>query len=135
MPQIARRLGYALPTAAAIVLGLASRRFADRLPEWLALQAGDALWAAMIYFGCRLLRPARPILTAALAALLFCFAIECSQLYQPDWLNRIRHTTLGGLVLGQGFLAVDLARYAAGVGMAMLADAILRFVMRSRRTS
>ncbi|WP_225446351.1 ribosomal maturation YjgA family protein [Paenibacillus rhizovicinus] len=118
----------------AIVLGLASRRFADQLPPWLAEHAGDALWAAMIYCGCRLLRPGRRIRFAGAVSFLFCCAIECSQLYQADWLNDIRHTTIGGLVLGEGFLAVDLARYAAGIGSAMLADMAALHAAGSNRT-
>ena len=35
----------------------------------------------------------------------------------PPWIDSIRHTTLGGLVLGFGFLWSDLACYAAGVGL------------------
>ena len=34
------------------------------------------------------------------AALLFSYAIEFSQLYQAEWINALRHTALGGLVLG-----------------------------------
>ena len=104
------------------MLGLCSRRFAASLPEWAADQAGDALWAAMIYYGCRLIWPRRVPAFAATAAVLFCFAVECSQLYQADWINAIRRTTLGGLVLGRGFLAVDLLRYVAGIGAAILLD-------------
>ncbi|NBD22362.1 DUF2809 domain-containing protein [Paenibacillus sp. T1] len=124
------RFGYFLAAAASVVLGLCSRRFAASLPEWVADQAGDALWAAMIYYGCRLLRPGRLPSFAAIAAVLFCFAVECSQLYQADWINAIRRTALGGLVLGQGFLAVDLLRYAAGIGMALLLDGLI-FARRS----
>jgi glycopeptide antibiotics resistance protein len=49
------------------------------------------------------------------AALLLSYAIEFSQLYQADWINALRHTTLGGLVLGFGFLWSDLVCYTAGV--------------------
>jgi len=41
--------------------------------------------------------------------------IEMSQLYQAEWINNIRHTTLGGLILGQGFLWSDIVAYTAGV--------------------
>ncbi|WP_309145332.1 ribosomal maturation YjgA family protein [Paenibacillus mendelii] len=49
---------------------------------------------------------------------LFCLFIECSQLYQAGWINDIRATVIGALILGKGFLAVDLVRYAAGIGAA-----------------
>lgn len=126
------RLGYGLATGAAVLLGLGSRHYAARLPDWLADNAGDALWAAMIYFGCRALRPDLRLRFAAIAGLAFCFAVEGSQLAQAEWLNRIRHTTIGGLVLGQGFLAVDLVRYAVGIAAALLADAArLHFKQRA----
>jgi hypothetical protein len=47
----------------------------------------------------------------------FSVAIELSQLYQASWIDSIRHTTLGGLILDFGFLWSDLACYALGVGL------------------
>jgi hypothetical protein len=58
----------------------------------------------------------------AFFSLLFCYAIEVSQLYQAPWINAIRNTTLGALVLGSGFLWSDLLAYALGVGMAFLIE-------------
>ena len=58
----------------------------------------------------------------ALIALAFCFVIELSQLYQAPWLNAIRQTTLGGLILGFGFLWSDLLGYCVGVFVAYLLD-------------
>ena len=40
--------------------------------------------------------------------------IEFSQLYQENWIIEIRNTTLGHLVLGQGFLWSDLLAYTFG---------------------
>ncbi|EMR03936.1 ribosomal maturation YjgA family protein [Cesiribacter andamanensis] len=109
------RILYATALLLIIALGLASRKYAQALPPFLAEHAGDALWAAMVYVGIRLLLPARPLLFAAVASLLFSFAIELSQLYQADWIVALRHTTPGALVLGRGFLPLDLLRYAVGV--------------------
>jgi hypothetical protein len=53
--------------------------------------------------------------SSALLSLLFCFMIEISQLYQAEWINDIRNTRLGGLILGQGFLWIDIVAYTAGV--------------------
>ncbi len=41
--------------------------------------------------------------------------VELSQLYHAPWIDSIRQTTLGGLILGFGFLWSDLACYALGV--------------------
>lgn len=44
-----------------------------------------------------------------------CVGIEASQLYQTDWINSIRGTVLGRLVLGQGFLWSDILAYIMGI--------------------
>lgn len=117
-----KRFIYAAGVAATIGLGLASRYDGLHLPAVITAHAGDALWAVMIYFGVRALWPQGGRRLAALIGLLFCYAIEASQLLQLDWLNAIRSTTLGALVLGRGFLVVDLFRYTAGIGLAYLLD-------------
>jgi hypothetical protein len=58
----------------------------------------------------------------ALIALGFCYAIEISQLYQQDWLNQIRNTRLGALILGRGFLWTDFLCYTVGIQLAYLFD-------------
>lgn len=117
-----KRLAYAGGVALAIALGLASRYDGLNLPAFVTTHAGDALWAVMIYFGVRLLWPQVSMLSALLISLLFCYAIEASQLIQTDSLNHIRSTTLGALVLGRGFLVADLIRYTAGIALACLLD-------------
>src|ERR1017187_341105 len=42
--------------------------------------------------------------TIAILAMSFSVAVEISQLYHAPWIDSIRHTNLGGLVLGFGFL-------------------------------
>ncbi|ADU29449.1 DUF2809 domain-containing protein [Evansella cellulosilytica] len=111
-----------------MLLGLASRKYSDLLTLFLAENAGDALWAMMIYFGFRFLLVKKSLITAILLSLLFCFGIEFSQLYQAEWINEIRSTVLGALILGKGFLIVDLFRYATGIGIAAIIDkGILKF--------
>lgn len=44
-------------------------------------------------------------------SLSFCFVIEFSQLYHAEWIDQIRDTSLGGLVLGYGFLWSDIEAY------------------------
>ena len=45
----------------------------------------------------------------------FSYLIEISQLYQGEWINSIRDTTLGALILGHGFLFSDLICYTIGI--------------------
>ena len=98
-----------------MVLGLASRQFGDCLPVFLRNYAGDALWAMMVCWGIGFLFSKMAAAKVMLAALVFYFAIEFSQLYQADWINVLRHTTLGGLILEYGFLWSDLVCYTVGI--------------------
>jgi len=115
----------------AMALGFGSRRYADMLPDFVAEHAGDALWASMVYFGVRTVWVKMRLLGAALVSVLFCFGIELSQLYQAEWVNSIRSTFVGALVLGRGFLYVDLARYSLGIIISLLIEAA--FVKRGTR--
>lgn len=116
------RLIYFVAVVITIILGLTSRTFGELLPTFLASNLGDALWAAMVYFGFRSLLVEKSRITAFLLSFLFSFGIEFSQLYQEDWLNQIRETRLGGLILGRGFLVVDLIRYSIGIMIAGILD-------------
>ena len=103
--------------ALAAILGIGSRRYAHALPGFIAAYAGDTLWALAAFLGFGLILPRASTRTVALLAMAFSVAIELSQLYHAPWIDSIRHTTLGGLILGFGFLWSDLACYAAGVGL------------------
>ena len=52
---------------------------------------------------------------ACVLALVFSYLIEISQLYHAPWIDAIRSTALGGLVLGFGFLWSDILCYTVGV--------------------
>ncbi|KAB6196446.1 ribosomal maturation YjgA family protein, partial [Bacteroides xylanisolvens] len=110
-----KRWIYLAITSAIIVLGLASRKHGDILPEFIAEYSGDTLWAAMVYCGIRFLFPSLSILKTIVISLLFSYCIEISQLYQADWANTVRNTTLGALIFGHGFLWSDMICYTVGV--------------------
>jgi hypothetical protein len=102
---------------AVVILGLASRRYSRQLPEFLAAYAGDTLWALTAFLGIGLLFPRWTTLRVCLTALLFAFSIEIGQLYHSAWIDHIRYTRVGGLILGYGFLWSDLLCYAVGVSI------------------
>lgn len=112
------RSAYLLLALAAIVAGLSSRQFSECLPAWLAEYGGDTMWALTVYWFVGLLFATPPIqfsiLLRTCLALGFAFSIEFSQLYQAPWINSLRETRLGGLVLGFGFLWTDLVCYSVG---------------------
>ena len=118
--------------AVAIVLGIASRRYATRLPEFLAAYAGDTLWALAAFLGFCVVMPGASTARVALLAILFSFTIELSQLYHAPWIDAVRNTTLGGLILGFGFLWSDLACYAVGVALGAVLDLMLTRANGSR---
>lgn len=120
------RVVYALFTIVVIILGLSSRKFAFALPHLLNDYLGDALWALMIFTGFGFLFPKTETKKLAFISLMFCYGIEVSQLYHAEWIDSIRATTLGGLVLGYGFLWNDLVAYIIGVGVGMFCEFMLR---------
>ena len=125
------RLTYFIAAVMTVLLGLASRHYTGvkeslfegfSLSHFIRHYAGDALWAAMVYFGFRMIFIHWSKKRVAILALLFSYTIEFSQLIQQDWLNAIRQTTLGGLILGFGFLWSDLWMYAIGILVAFGID-------------
>lgn len=98
-----------------IVCGLTSRKFSYLLPDFVNTYLGDALWALMIYVLCSLLFSHKSRTTIVFISIIFCFSIEFSQLYHAPWIDKIRANTLGGLILGYGFLYSDLIAYSIGV--------------------
>jgi len=103
------------------ILGIGSRRYAHELPGFAAY-AGDTLWALVAFLGIGLLLPKASTWRIAFLAMSFSVIIEVSQLYHASWIDSIRQTTKGGLILGFGFLWSDLACYAVGVGMGVMTE-------------
>ncbi len=113
------RITYLILIFASILSGLLSRRFSAHIPDFINSFLGDSIWAIMIFLGfCFILKTCNSLKTG-LIGLIFCYLIEISQLYHAQWIDSIRHTTLGGLVLGFGFLWSDIAAYTLGIGVAV----------------
>lgn len=122
-----RRLPVALLAIVTVVLGLLSR--ADLpLPAPVVAYGGDTLYATLAFFLVALLRPGWPAWRIGLLALVACFAIELGQLIRTPWLDALRRTLPGRLVLGSGFLPSDLACYAAGVLLGATVDRLARSI-------
>lgn len=107
-----------------IALGLFVRLKSSWFPALVNLYLGDALYAAAMFFAISILFPRQPAARRAITALLICFAIEFSQLYQADWINAVRRTLPGRLLLGSGFLWSDLLAYTLGVVAAVALDRV-----------
>lgn len=122
MQAISRnRVVYASLTICVVAMGLASRRY-DALPSFVQNYAGDTLWALMVFLAIGFLFPRLSTFRLAALALIFAFCIEFSQIYHAPWIDSIRYTRLGGLVLGFGFLWSDLFCYFVGIATGMFAE-------------
>ena len=108
-----------------VLLGLGSRRFGPHLPGFVAAYAGDTLWATAAFLVIGLVLPRASTWAVALLAMSFSVLVEVGQLYHAPWIDTIRRTTLGGLVLGFDFVWSDLSCYAVGVGLGILIELAL----------
>lgn len=124
------RLLYFFLLIVTIALGIAIRELAAVIPEWISLYGGDALWSAMVFFLIAFVFAKMPTYAVGVFALTFSIAIEFSQLYHAPWIDQLRATDFGHLVLGNTFAVSDLFCYAAGVAIAVTADILLKKARR-----
>ena len=111
------------------LLGIGSRYFAEILPDFIANYAGDTFWAMAVYFFLRFIIQKKSKITSSIIAYVFSVFIELSQFYHAPWLDEIRKTIIGGLILGFGFMWSDLICYAVGIIIGLLIDSF--FVNRN----
>lgn len=115
------RVWYGLLLVSVVGLGLASRSFQSH-NAFVRNYVGDALWALMVFLGFGFIFRRKSTTSIALMAFLFAVSVELSQLYHAPWIDQVRSTRLGGLVLGFGFLWSDLICYAVGIAAGFLAE-------------
>lgn len=121
---------YCAAILVVITLGLLSRRYPNFLPAVLGKYPGDALWALMVFLGVGFWFRRATTAIVALAAFAFSVAIEASQLYHATWIDSVRATLPGRLILGSGFVWGDLVAYAAGIWIGVMLESA--FVRRSK---
>jgi len=107
------RIVYFIMICCIILLGLISRQI-----SFVPLFIGDILWAIMIFYIIRFIFIDTDIKVIFLVSLMLCYMVEISQLYQEEWINNIRKTIPGRLILGQGFLWSDIISYTFGISFA-----------------
>src|SRR5436305_11281864 len=117
---------------ATLAVGLASRKWPWLLPAALGKYPGDALWAASVYWAVAFLSPSASVVRVAAYALAISYLDELSQLYQAPWINQIRATTIGHLLLGSAFSWLDLLAYTVGVGLCSAIELIPVFRARPK---
>lgn len=126
---------YATALAIVIVVGLTSRTFPSAFPQFAAEYAGDTLWALTIFLLIGFIRPRATSANAAAVALCVAFAVEFSQLYEANWIEALRNTTLGKLTLGSGFLWSDLICYTVGITIGAASEQLFAWHKKGRAVS
>ena len=129
--RLRTRLPYLALALLTIVLGLAVHLRGGWITPDARDVLGDGLWAAMIAWWVGAIVPGASLRTRLAVALGVCFAVETSQLYHAPWIDALRGTRVGHLVLGSDFDARDLLAYSLGV---LTAAAIERLVWPGART-
>lgn len=124
-----KRIFYGITIMVVILLGLYSRSDAG-MPSLFREYGGDVLWAVMIYFIIAFLILDANKKRRFWIAVLFCTAIECSQLLSFAWLVYLR-TTIAHYLLGQGFLWSDLGCYLLGCCIAYMLDTL--YLVKEKR--
>ena len=119
------RPAYALAIALVIGTGLLWRSGLLPLPSFLAKYGGDSLWALVVFlcFGFAFHRSST--MRIALGAVCFAWSVEFLQLYHAPWIDGIRSTRLGHLVLGTMFNSPDLLAYVIGIALGALAECVI----------
>ncbi len=97
-----------------VPIGYAARFYLSSDQEWLRNLLGniayESFWVLLVMF----LFPTIAPIKAAIGVCLASFAIEFLQLWQPDWLQTLRATLPGRLVLGSSFYWLDFLQYGVG---------------------
>lgn len=127
-PANRSRIVYTVLVAVVVGLGLASRKFAWLLPALLKKNAGDILWATMVFFLIGLLLPSMSALRIASISALFSLFIEFFKLYRAPALDVFRDTVFGRLIFGYGFSWSNLVCYTLGILLGVLVEAAGRGV-------
>jgi hypothetical protein len=117
-------MAYAATVLCIVVAGLLWRRPELGLPPLVAKYGGSILWGAMVFVLAVTILPSAKLTVLARASAFVALGVECSQLVHFGWLDEIRRTTIGALLLGRTFSGWDVAAYWIGIA-AVYALAVL----------
>lgn len=120
-----RRMTFLALSAVVVGLGLTSRH--PLAPGFIQAHAGDGLYAVLVYLLLTVVAPDAGQVRRGIVALGLCFAVEALQAVDATpggALARIRALPFAHLVLGRGFVWVDLLRYGIGVGAAVATERV-----------
>ncbi|MCU4162705.1 DUF2809 domain-containing protein [Carboxylicivirga caseinilyticus] len=100
------------------------------ITELIEPYIGDIIWGAMVFCFFGVLFPKLALYKRLLAALIFSYLIEFSQLMKYDWIETLRSYKIIALVIGYDYSTSDLICYSIGIGTAYLINRrILRYII------
>lgn len=111
------RLWTAVALVVIVPLGLATKRYPIEGLAWVQENSGGALYVVFFCLAALLVWPRARIWIIALAVLAATCGVEVLQLWHPPWLEAIRDTTPGALVLGSTFVWADFPFYFIGAAL------------------
>ncbi len=111
-----------------IGIGLLSRRFAHALPAILSKNAGDILWALVLYQVVSWGMKRQGVKQATIASAAVSIAVELYKFVHFPAADAFRKTVLSQLLLGTKFSYVNLVCYALGIA----AGAVIELQIRKR---
>jgi len=115
-------ISYIILIMVAALAGIFTRTYPENLPPFVVRYSGDTMWATALYFLIALLSLKKKFGFRFYLTLAISLLVEFSQLYRAPWIDGIRETTIGALILGNGFLWTDLLCYLAGAILALIID-------------
>ena len=127
------RIIYSLLILAVIPLGLFSRSQTAAVFPFFHIYGGDTLYSVLVFLLLAWCFNKTGTVKLALSALFISYGVEFLQLYQAPWIQNIRATKLGGLILGFGFLWSDIICYTVGMAMCFLGERALLKAGRNRK--
>ena len=126
------RVLYAVLIGLVIGLGLLWRSPLIPLPRGVAKYGGDSLWALCVFLAFGFVFPRTSTARVAFMAVCVAWSIEFSQLSHADWIEKIRATLPGRLILGNTYNTPDLLAYLFGIAFGAVLECVrLRTKLRS----
>ena len=127
-----RKIIYLLLFVFCTWLAIATRTHPQWFPFLIAKYGGDTIWAGMFLFFMRIFFSRMKLWKLALICYVLGVADELLQLYHAPWIESIRQTRIGGLILGFGFLWSDIICYAVGIVIAYLMIIVIEKLIREK---
>jgi Protein of unknown function (DUF2809) len=118
-----------------VICGLALRGFGHGLglPPALVKYGGSVLWGTMVFFlvaiaASRLSRRSVALISASIAV-----GVELFRLVHAPWLDALRLTVAGALLLGRVFSAWNMLAYGFGIAFGMLLDRLGALILTNTK--